>query len=101
MSLTHLFPIENGVKQGCVLDPTLFAIFFSIMLREAKEDLHEGVYTDGSVINLRRLVDRTKTLEELILDLLFTDDYALLAQTEAALQVVVNRFALRQPRPSD
>ena len=37
------FPIENGVKQGCVLAPTLFAVFFSMMLREAKEDLHEGV----------------------------------------------------------
>ena len=91
------FPIENGVKQGCVLAPTLFAVFFSMMLREAKEDLHEGVYirfrTDGSVFNLRRLLSRTKTLEQLILDLLFADDCALLAHTEEALQTVVNRFA--------
>ena len=91
------FPIENGVKQGCVLAPTLFAVFFSMMLREAKEDLHEGVYirfrTDGSVLNLRRLLSRTKTLEQLILDLLFADDCALLAHTEEALQTVVNRFA--------
>ena len=59
------FPIENGVKQGCVLAPTLFAVFFSMMLREAKEDLHAGVYIhfriDGSVFNLRRLLSRTKT----------------------------------------
>ena len=91
------FPIENGVKQGCVLAPTLFAVFFSMMLREAKEDLHEGVYirfrTNGSVFNLRRLLSRTKTLEQLILDLLFADDCALLAHTEDALQTVVNRFA--------
>ncbi|KAK2573141.1 RNA-directed DNA polymerase from mobile element jockey [Acropora cervicornis] len=91
------FPIENGVKQGCVLAPTLFAVFFSMMLREAKEDLYEGVYirfrTDGSVFNLRRLLSRTKTLEQLILDLLFADDCALLAHTEEALQTVVNRFA--------
>ena len=91
------FPIENGVKQGCVLAPTLFAVFFSMMLREAKEDLHEGVYirfrTDGSVFNLRRVLSRTKTLEQLILDLLFADDCALLAHTEEALQRVVNRFA--------
>ena len=82
------FPIEIGVKQGCVLAPTLFAIFFSIMLREAKEDLHEGVYiwfrTDESVSNLRRLLARTKTLEKLIPDLLFADDCALLAHTEEA-----------------
>lgn len=91
------FPIGNGVKQGCVLAPTLFAIFFSLMLRGAKEDLTEGIYirfrTDGSVFNLRRLLAHTKTLEELILELLFADDCALLAHAEEALQTVVNHFA--------
>ncbi|KAI8499112.1 hypothetical protein Bbelb_228760 [Branchiostoma belcheri] len=95
--LSEPFPIANGVKQGCVLAPTLFAIFFSMMLKEAKEDLTEGIYirfrTDGSVFNLRRLLAHTKTLEELILDLLFADDCALLAHTEAALQAVVSHFA--------
>ena len=38
-SLSGSFPISNGIKQGCILAPTLFSIFFSIMLREAKEDL--------------------------------------------------------------
>ena len=32
------FHISNGTKQGCVLVPTLFPIFFGIMLREARED---------------------------------------------------------------
>ena len=26
------FPIKNGVKQGCVLAPTLFGIFFPLFL---------------------------------------------------------------------
>ena len=43
-SLSGSFPISNGVKQGCVLAPTLFSIFFSIMLREANEDLPDGSY---------------------------------------------------------
>ncbi|XP_076467574.1 uncharacterized protein LOC143298579 [Babylonia areolata] len=67
------------------------------MLREAKEDLLEGINirfrTDGSIFNLRRLLARTKTTEELILELLFADDCALLAHAEEALQLVVNHFA--------
>ena len=31
--LSKPFPISNGVKQGCVLAPTLFSIFFSMMLK--------------------------------------------------------------------
>ena len=47
------FPNSNSVKQGCVLAPTLSSIFLSIMLREEKEDLPDGIYirfrTDGSL----------------------------------------------------
>ena len=76
-SLSGSFPISNGVKQGCILALTLFSIFLSIMLREAKDDLPDG----------------TKTIEELITELLFADDCALLAHTEEALQHIVNRFS--------
>ena len=75
----------------------MFSIFFSITLREAKEDLPDGIYirfrTDGSIFNLRRLLARTKTIEELITELLFVDDRALLAHTEEALQHIVNHFS--------
>ena len=67
------------------------------MLLEAKEDLPDGIYirlqTDGSLFNLRRLLARTKTNEELITELLFADDCALFAHTEEALQHIVNRFS--------
>ena len=29
---SEAFPIRSGVKQGCVLEPTLFGIFFSLLL---------------------------------------------------------------------
>ena len=62
-----------------------------------QEDLPDGIYirfrTDGSLFNLRRLLARTKIIEELITELLFADDCALLVHTEETLQHIVNRFS--------
>ena len=67
------------------------------MLREAKDDLPDGTCirfrTDGSLCNLRRLLERTKTIEQLITELLFADDCTLLTHTEEASQHIVNRFS--------
>ena len=49
--------------------------------------------TDGSLFNLRRFLARTKTIEELITELLFANDCALLVRTEEALKHIVNRFS--------
>ena len=101
--LSDSFPISNGVKQGCVLAPTLFSTFLSIMLREAKDDLPDGIYipfrADGSLFNLRRLLARMKTIEELITELLFVDDCALLAHTEEPYSTS-STASLIQPRTS-
>ena len=43
--LSGSFPIVNGVKQGCVLTPTLFSIFFSMMLKQIIEEVDD----DGAV----------------------------------------------------
>ncbi|KAK2562750.1 hypothetical protein P5673_014468 [Acropora cervicornis] len=47
----------------------------------------------GSLFNLRRLLSHTKTMEQLIMELLFADDCALLAHTEVALQNLVDHFS--------
>ena len=85
-ALSDIFPISNEIKQGCILAPTLFSIFFSMMLREAKEDIKDGIFL------LRRLLVQTKPLEQMVLELLFADDCALIAPTEEALQRTVNCF---------
>ena len=57
----------------------------------------DGIYirfrTNGSVLNLWCLLPRTKTSEELITELLFAEDCALLAHTEEAFRHIVNRFS--------
>ena len=50
------FQVSNGVKQGCVLAPTLFSILFTAMLPGAFSNCDRGVYiqfcTDGKLFNL-------------------------------------------------
>ena len=81
------FDIANATKQGCVLAPLLFCIFFSIMLLVAFKDCDAGIpirfRTDGSVFNLRRLQARSKTFAAVVRNLLYADDSALMALTQA------------------
>ena len=53
------FPVTNGVKQGCVMAPTLFSMMFSAMLTDAFQGVDAGFQIryrfDGKLLNLRRL----------------------------------------------
>ena len=37
------FPVNDGVKQGCVMAPTLFSMMFSAMLTDASQDVDAGI----------------------------------------------------------
>ena len=91
------FPIKNGVKQGCVLAPTLFGVFFSLLLCYAFRESEDGIFlhtrSDGNLFNLARLRAKTKVRRVLIREMLFADDAALTAHTEEALQRLITRFA--------
>ena len=91
------FPVRSGVKQGCVLAPTLFGIFFSMLLQYAFADSSDGVYirtrADGKLFNIARLRAKTKTFEVLIRELLFADDAALASHSEAGLQRLVDKLS--------
>ena len=91
------FAVSNGVKQGCVLAPTLFSIMFSAMLTDAFTDTDIGIgiryRMDGSVFNLRRLQAKTKIKTDTINDLLFADDCALNSTSEEEMQENVDKFA--------
>ena len=93
------FNINSGVKQGCVLAPTLFGIFFAFLLKHAFGASKEGIYlhtrSDGRLFNLARLRAKTKVREALIRDMLFADDAAVACHTQQALQSLMDHFSQR------
>ncbi len=95
-STTDRFNVRTGVKQGCVIAPILFIIYFSAMLENALSENTDGVYlrvrTDGSLFNIARLRAKTKVREQLIRDLLFADDCGLFAHSVTDLQRLMNCF---------
>ena len=96
-NVTEAFTISNGVKQGYVLAPVLFNIFFTCMLSHAVRDLEKGVYIryhlDGSLFDLRCLAAKTKSLQSLFQEVLFANDCTLVAHTEPDLQLMQDRFS--------
>ena len=91
------FSVTNGVKQGCVLAPTLFSIMFSAMLTDAFQDTDPGVNiryrTDGKLFNLQRLKAKTKVHVDKLREFLFADDCALNAGSIEDMQRSMNLFA--------
>ena len=91
------FPVTNGVKQGCVLAPTLFSLLFAEMLSTALTQTSAGIRiryrTDGRFFDLRRLKANTKVREALVRDFLFADDCALASHTEEDLQRLADCFS--------
>ena len=90
------FPVTNGVKQGCVLAPTLFSLLFAEMLSAALAKTSAGITmcyrTDGRFFDQRRLKANTKVQEALVRDFLFADDCALAAHSKEDQQCLADCF---------
>ena len=95
--VSDAFKVDNGTKQGCVLAPILFALYFAVMLKTALDNQNFGVpvcfRTTGGLFNIRRFTAKTKTSLENICDLLFADDCALVSHSVSELQTIVDSFS--------
>ena len=94
---SEAFPVTNGVKQGCVLAPTLFSMMISAMLTDAFRDCEPGISikfrTGGKLFNPRRLQAVTKVKETVLRDFLFADDCALNASDVHEMQVEMDSLS--------
>ena len=94
--LSPPFDIRCGVKQGCVLAPTLFSMYMAAMLMKLRRVDEHGISVryrhDGSLFNLSRLRARSKTSSSVVLELQYADDAAAPASSEENLQSTVDAF---------
>ena len=65
VNTSESFKVRSGIKQGCILAPTLFAIYFAALLQHAFDGNEDGIYFktrfDGSLFNPKKLtVERTR-----------------------------------------
>ena len=86
------FPVEVGVKQGCVLAPIIFnrllVAITLVSLRDLQSSDFVGIENrlDGGLLTLRRLQAKTKTSLAMISALLHADDAAYPSLTADGLQ---------------
>ena len=67
---SEAFQVTNGVKQACVMAPTLFSMMSSAMLKDAFQDGDAGFpiryHFDGKLLNLRRLQAKSKVQTDVV-----------------------------------
>ncbi|XP_061724969.1 uncharacterized protein LOC133530908 [Cydia pomonella] len=95
---SSFFPVTCGVKQGCVLAPTLFALYFAVVVREvlqspnAPRGIRIRFRTDGNLFHLARFKARTKVSYAVVSEIMYADDLCFLSESPGDLQQLVTDF---------
>ncbi|BHF70400.1 hypothetical protein SprV_0301345000 [Sparganum proliferum] len=96
-AVSEAFAETNGVKQQCVLAPTLFSLMFSVMLMDAYRDERPGIRiayrTDGQLLNQRRIHFQSRVSITTVHGLLFANDCALNTTSEEDMQRSMDLFS--------
>ena len=94
---SNVFAVMNGVKQGCVLVPTLFSLYLSAILEVAFDDSFDGVSIqtrhNADLFNVSHTKARTKTSQNIVREMLFADDSALVAHDAESMQRLFDKFS--------
>ena len=91
-SQSSSFPVEAGVKQGCVLAPIIFNLLLVAITHVSHRDLQSSDYVrieyrlGGSLYDMRHLQAKTKTSSVVISALQYADDAAFPSLTDDGLQ---------------
>ena len=94
-SQSSSFPVEVGVKQGCVLAPIIFNLLLVAITLVSHRDQQSSdcigieYRLDGGLFNLRRLQAKTKTSSAMISALQYVDDAAFPSLTADRLQRIL------------
>ncbi|BHF60974.1 hypothetical protein SprV_0100394400 [Sparganum proliferum] len=91
-TISEAFKVTNGVKQGCVLAPTLFSLMFCAMLLDANPDPRR-LRNGRSIIQPPGMHFQLRVSTTTVHELLFADDCALNATTGEDMQRSMDIFS--------
>ncbi|BHF70605.1 hypothetical protein SprV_0301365800 [Sparganum proliferum] len=97
-AVSEAFAVTNGLKQGCVLAPTLLSRMFSAMLMDAYRDERPPVIriayrTDGLLLNQRWMHFQSRVSTTTVHELVFADDCGLNTTSEEEMQRSMDLFS--------
>nr|VZI38510.1 unnamed protein product [Spirometra erinaceieuropaei] len=96
-AVSEALAVTKGVKQGCVLAPTLFSVMSTAVLMDTYRDERPGIRiayrTDGHLLNQRRMHFQSRVSTTTVHELLFADECVLNTTSEEEMKRSMDLFS--------